>query len=648
MEVIRQPGYRPTTCGRAFNSGAFTPNALAGKPVRVIDLFTSMKKSLPSARLTLLVLATASVPAFSQNQLSPVVVSASRIQQRLQDALPATTLITREEIDRAQAPDLPTLLRRVAGVEIAQNGGTGTVASAFIRGAESRHTLVLVDGVPLNNLNFGTAAIEHVPLADVERIEVVRGNVSSLYGSAALGGVIQIFTRQAGGKPEGSVSTQVGSRGLAQLSASGGVRLESGTRLRAAIESLRDRGFNATNQVELPGTNPDRDGYTRRAASFGVTQELTGGNTLGLRVRDSRGKTQYDSQFGPATQADESRFAETGAALEGQFRLADSVSLNASLSSSSDKLDAAVTAFPFRVNSSSKGAQLALDWSLAPAQHVTAGAETTRQRLESDTAYDRSSRTLTSLRLGYAGDAGPHQIQLNVRNDRYSDFGSASTWYAGYAYRLTDAWRVNASASTGFAAPTFNDLYYPFGGNPNLRPERLKSTELGVQYAVGSHLARAALFNNRFTDLIGNDADFNRINVGRARNRGLDLGYTGTVGQIGLRAGLLLQSPKDLDSGARLARRARQQETLGADYGSGAWKFGGSIVHVGSRFDDAANQRSLGAYTTADVYASWQFARDFSAQANINNVSNRQYETAYGYNQPGRGVFLTLRWQPRS
>ena len=169
-----------------------------------------------------------------------------------------------------------------------------------------------------------------------------------------------------------------------------------------------------------------------------------------------------------------------------------------------------------------------------------------------------------------------------------------------------------------------------------------------MQYAVGSHLARAALFNNRFTDLIGNDADFNRINVGRARNRGLDLGYTGTVGQIGLRAGLLLQSPKDLDSGARLARRARQQETLGADYGSGAWKFGGSIVHVGSRFDDAANQRSLGAYTTADVYASWQFARDFSAQANINNVSNRQYETAYGYNQPGRGVFRTLRWQPRS
>ena len=587
------------------------------------------------------------MPALAQSSLPDVVVSASRTTQRLQDALPATTLITRADIERAQTPDLPALLKRMTGVEIAQNGGPGTVASAFIRGADSRHTLVLIDGVPVNNLNFGTAAIEHLSLADVERIEIVRGNVSSLYGSAALGGVIQIFTRQAGLTPQASVAAQVGSRGLAHLTASGAARLESGTRLRASVESLSDKGFNAINQAERPGTNPDRDGYTRRSASLGITQELSGGNTLGLRLRDARGTTRYDSEFGPATQADESRFAERGAALEGRFHLGGNVDLDAALTSTSDKLDASITAFPYRVDSSSRGAQIGVDWTLAPGQHVTAGAESTRQKLDSDTVYQRASRTLNSVRLGYTADAGPHQMQVNVRNDRYSDFGSASTAYAGYAYRISNAWRINATASTGFNAPTFNDLYFPFGGNASLRPERLKSTELGLQYALGGHVARAVLFENRFTDLIGNDADFNRINVGRARNRGLDLSYAGRIGDLGVRAGLVRQNPIDRDTGARLARRARQQATLGADYGIGAWRFGGTLLHVGSRFDDAANQRPLAAYTTADAYASWQFARDFSAQANVNNLTNKRYETAYGYNQPGRGVYLALRWQTR-
>ena len=613
-----------------------------------MPFFSITMKTCPvsRARLTAIALAVAACPALAQYSLPDVVVSASRTEQRLQDALPATTLITREEIERAQQPDLPTLLRRVAGVEIAQNGGPGSVASAFIRGAESRHTLVLIDGVAVNNLNFGTAALEHLPLADIERIEIVRGNVSSLYGTAALGGVIQIFTRAAGPAPQVSMAAQLGSRGLAQLTASGSVRLESGTRLRASVESLRDRGFNATNQAELPGTNPDRDGYKRRSASVGITQELAGGNTLGLRLRDARGTAQYDSQFGPATQVDESRFAERGAVVEGRFKLAQSVDLNAALTSSSDKLDASVTAFPYRIDSFSKGAQLGLDWAFAPGQRLTAGAETTRQKLESDTVYERASRTLTSLRAGYTADTGPHQLQLNVRNDRYSDFGSASTWSAGYGFRLTDAWRLNAGASTGFNAPTFNDLYYPFGGNASLRPERLKSAELGLQYAAGGQLARAVLFDNRFTDLIGNDADFNRVNIGRARNQGLDLTYAGRLRDVGVRAGLVLQNPKDSNAGTRLPRRASQQLTLGADYGVGPWRFGGSLLHVGSRFDDTANTRPLSAYTTADLYASWLFARDFRLQASVNNVGNKEYETAYGYRQPGRSVYLTLRWQP--
>ncbi|MEO7391456.1 MAG: TonB-dependent receptor plug domain-containing protein, partial [Ramlibacter sp.] len=399
--------------------------------------------SLP-ARLAALPLALAAAfPVAAQSSLSEVVVSASRTEQLVRDALPATTLITRADIERAQTSDLSTLLKRVAGIEIAQNGGQGTVASAFIRGAESRHTLVLIDGVPVNNLSFSTAALEHLSLADVERIEIVRGNVSSLYGSAALGGVIQIFTREAGSTPQASLTAQTGSRGLVQVNASGGVRLQSGTRLHASVESLRDKGFDAINQLERPGTNPDRDGYKRRAASFALTQELAGGNTLGLRLRDAHGITEYDSQFGPAAQADESRFAERGAAIEGRFSIGTGLRLHAALTSASDKLNAKVTAFPFFVNSLAKGAQLGLEWQAAAGQQVTAGVEHTRQSIESDTVYQKAERTQDSARLGYTGDFGPHQVQLNVRSDRYSDFGSAATWLAAYGFRLSDAWRLN-------------------------------------------------------------------------------------------------------------------------------------------------------------------------------------------------------------
>lgn len=582
--------------------------------------------------------------AFAQPTLREVVVTASRAEQRVQDALPATTLITRADIERARTPDLPSLLRRVAGVEIVQNGGQGTVASAFIRGAESRHTLVLIDGVPVNNLNFGTAAIEHLPLADIERIEVVRGNVSALYGSAALGGVIQIFTREAGRTPDAAFTVQAGSRSFAQATASGGVRLESGTRLRASVEAMRDRGFNSIKQEERPGTNPDRDGYRRRSGSFALTQELGGESTLGLRLRDAQGTTQFDSQFGPATQADELRFAERGAAVEGRFRIAPALRLTAALTSATDQLDAPVTAFPFHTQSRSRGAQAGLEWQPGAGQRVTAGLERTRQSLRSDTVYQRSARTQDSARAGYTADIGSHQLQVNLRRDRYSDFGSASTWLAGYGYRLSEAWRLSATASTGFNAPTFNDLYYPFGGNPALRPERLKSAELGVQYAAGGHEVRATLFDNRFTDLIASDALFNRINVGRARIRGVELTYAGRIGGLGVRADLTSQRPLDLDTHTRLVRRAATLAHLSLTRDVGAWEFGGNLRYSGTRPDAG---KTLGSYAVLDLTATYAMSREVKWFGRIENLFDRDYETAFGYRQPGRGAFVGVSWQPR-
>ncbi len=611
-----------------------------------------MKNRLFTARASaLFCVLSSTLPCHAQStSLAPVVVTASRTDQRAQDALPATTLISRADIDAAQVRDLPSLLRNVAGVEVTQNGGMGTLSSAFIRGADSRHTLLLIDGVAVNNLNFGLAALEQVPLDNVERIEVVRGNVSSLYGSAAIGGVIQIFTRQATASPQLSLALQAGSNNLHQLNASLSTALGSSTRLSATIETLGTAGFNATNQSEIPGTNPDRDGYSRHAASLGLAQDLglLGGGTqqssLGLSLRDTHGSTQYDSQFGPANQADASKYAERGAVLDGKFYLANGLKLNAALTRSEDNLNADVTAYPYWVNSSSTGSQLGLEWAFSPGQRVTSGYEATSQRIASDTVYTQTSRQQDSLRLGYQADYAQSQVQLNFRQDKYSDFGTANTYYAGYAWRITPQWRVNVSRSSGFNAPTFNDLYYPWGGNALLRPERVKSGELGLQYASSDQELRAVLFDNRYTDLIANDANYNRVNVDSARNHGVELSYSGRLGATRVHASATSQDPVNLGTGQRLTLRAATLAQLGLGRDYGQWGVDANLRYSGTRPDGS---HTLAAYTVLDLSSQYAINRELKASARVQNLLDRHYETVYGYNQAGITLVLGLNWQPK-
>jgi vitamin B12 transporter len=604
--------------------------------------FHSCLRALLLAGLALLSAQSHGQSPITVAQLSETVVTASRVEQRIQDALPASTLITRADIERAQTPDLPTLLQNVAGIEISQSGGPGTVATAFMRGAESRHTLVLIDGVAVNNLNFGLAALEHLPLANVERIEIVRGNVSSLYGSAALGGVIQIFTRETADGTFASLSAQAGSRGLWQTHAAAAIKTAAGTRLSLTAESIYDKGFNAINQSKISGTNPDTDGYSRSAYSIGLSQDLSFGK-IGLSVRDATGVTNYDSQFGPANQADQSTFNLQGAALTGLFKLSPSLELDTALTRSADKLKADITAFPFFVNSYTEGGNAGLRWQFVPGHTLTSGFESSRQRIESDTTYNASSRQLDSARIGYQGNFESHQIQLNARQDHYSDFGSPATWYAGYAYRFTPAWRLNVSASTGFNAPTFNDLYYPFGGNANLRPEQLNSNELGLQYAAGNQEARMVWFSNRFKDLIGDDASFNRVNINQARIDGLESSYRNRWDNTSLRSALTLQNPVDLTTGQSLNRRAAVLAQLGLSQDRGPWSYGANLRFSGERPDGT---HTLASYTVLDLLLSHALSREVKLFGRIENLMDVRYETVYGYNTPGFGVFVGMSWQP--
>jgi vitamin B12 transporter len=592
------------------------------------------------------------VLALSQTFLPDTVITASRVMQRTQDALPDVSLITRSDIDRSQAKDVPSLLVQLAGMEVTQSGGMGGVATLFMRGAESRHALVLVDGLPMNSLNFNLAALEHLPLSGIERIEVVRGNVSSLYGSAALGGVVQIFTRQNSGSglsgPWLEASGQMGSENFRSTQASVGQKWASGFGVNASTEHTQTRGFNAINPVQRPDTNPDRDGYKRQSDAVNLSQEFESGR-IGLMLRETHATVQYDSQWGPATQADESKSVLRNALLNATYRASKELQWEVSVGQQEDKLNAAQTAYPYFVNSQSKTSAMGAVWTLWPNHSITSGYENTRQKIVSDTAYNPSERSLNSWRLGYQGKLENQQWQLNVRQDQYSDFGQANTWYAGYAYFLTPELRFKASASSGFMAPTFNDLYYPWGGNPLLRPEQARSNEIGMQYIKATWNARITAFENRYTDLIDNDLNWTRTNIAKAKNQGVEVALAGQWQLSGFgtqkwRVSMTSQDPQNEITHQALARRAKTLAQAGVTQSIGYWDAGAQWRFSGARTDDA---QILKAYSVLDLTASQALTPELRLNLRVENAGNANYQSIYGYNMPKRGLFAGLKWTPK-
>ncbi len=585
--------------------------------------------------------------AAAEAALAPVVVTASRIEQALSEALPATSVITREDIERSQANNLIDLLRRAPGVELAQLGGLGHQSSLLLRGTESRHTLVLVDGVPINNLNFSTASIEQIPVDQIDRIEIVRGNVSALYGAQAVGGVIQVFTRRGDGPTALNASVSAGSRATREARA-GIDGAQGGLRYSAQIARITTDGFNAIKPEERPETNPDLDGYENTSGSAQVSYAFNADHELGARWLRTRGVVDYDSEFGPSTQQDQSTQTIETVSAYSRNRLAPIWTSTLNLADSRDKLDANITAYPYYVTS--KGQQASWQNDLALAEHwtLTLAAEHLRQTIDSDTTYSTTKRTIDTLRAGTVGQIGAHQVQVNARNDDYSDFGNHSTWYAGYGYALDAHWKLTASASTAFNAPTFNDLFYPWGGNPDLKPEKSRAKEVGVQYAQGATLVRAVAFSTRISDLIGNDASFNRANIDRAKIEGLEVSASTTLAAWRVQAALTVQSPKDESTDQRLIRRAKQFGSLAVSRSIAAWELE-TVWHLsGDRLDAASGTRhTLGGYGRVDLAARWQFAPHWSLGLRAENVFDKDYETAYGYASGGRAAFATLSYSGR-
>jgi len=584
--------------------------------------------------------------------LEQQVVTATRTAQTAQQSLAAVTVLDRERIERSQAASLPELLKQVPGVSLANNGGPGKSTALFMRGTESDHVLVMIDGIKIGSVSAGGAALQDLPLELIERIEVVRGPRSSLYGSEAIGGVIQIFTRKGQGhgvKPffsagYGTHDTYTGSAGVSGGDGRGWYSL--------GVSGSDTDGINVKS-AGTSGYENDADGYRNLSATLAAGYRFDNGLELDANLLQAKSHNDYDSVnsrrtsgFG-ANADDESKVFGTRARcspLE-PWR----VTLQAGRSE--DKSDAYQDGrFSSRFDSRRDSLAWQNDIDIAAGHMLTVGADYQRDEINGTTAYAEDSRDNFGRFVQYLGEAGRHDWQLSLRRDDNEQFGLHDTGNIGYGYALTDWLRATVSYGTAFKAPTFNELYFPDYGNPALDAETSRSLEAGLagQHGWGHWAVNA--YRTVVDDLIAYDASISApANVQEARIRGVELVLGSQLLGWDWNANYSLLEPENRSAGANrgneLARRAKQLFNLDLDRRLGAFSVGASLHAEGQRYDDLANTRELSGYATLDLRGEYRITPEWRLQARVANLLDADHETAEGYNQPGQAAYLTVRYQ---
>ncbi|HEY1075329.1 MAG TPA: TonB-dependent receptor [Fontimonas sp.] len=573
--------------------------------------------------------------AQAAKQLEPVVVTATGQPTAIGDTLAPMLILTREQIEQSQALDLAELLRFYAGIELGRSGGVGAQTSIFIRGAESNHTLVLIDGVRVNPATSGGAAVQNIAPDMIERIEIVKGPRAALYGSDAIGGVINVITR-GGESSRGELGLRLGSDQTYDGSLRGSWGGERG-RLSLQAQHLRTDGFPA-----LAGQTQDT-GYDR--TSFNADGELALGRAkVGARFWQAGGTTDYYGfdpvDFSQVVLAQDYR--NQIVALDASMPFGDAWSGMLEVSRGEDDSEQEQSA-DF-VETVRTGVDGKLVWS-GRQQRITAGVGAVREAVEALSFGTATDESRDVLRFGIQDEisAGRHHAVLGATWADYEGFGSRVDGTLEYGFDVTAGGRLVASASTGFRAPDATDRF-GFGGNPDLRPEDARNFELGWQQRIGDgQRVDVRLFRSEVDDLINVlcDADFNctAVNVDEYRNEGAELTWHLAIENWTATLTGLLQNPKDLSTDTQLLRRAKQTAALRLNRQFGRWNAGLDILGSSSRPDF---DRELGGYALLNFTAGLRLGTQTRIQLRVENALDKDYQTSSGYNQAGASLYVGI------
>lgn len=593
-----------------------------------------------------LVVGALSLSTHAQSQdgrtLKETVVTATRTEQALADLVADVTVIDRPAIERSGATGLADVLSRVPGIEMARNGGPGTTTSVFIRGAETRFTAVFIDGVRVDSQATGGAIWEQIPLAQIDRIEVLRGPASAVYGSDAMGGVIQIFTRKGQGPFTPYAGAGLGTYGTRKWE-TGFSGADGALDYALGVAREASSGFNAR---PVAGQNPDDDGYVSESLGARLGWQLNEAHRLEATALSHKLDSQYD---GSATADDHNLHLLQTQALNWRGQWSDTYRTLLSLTESRSQYETQPS--PYLTMTRLNGYLFQNEWRLG-AHQVTAALERKVDYLENSSVGGARDRSQDGLAVGYGWSLDRHNVQLHARHDADSEFGGHDTGSAAYGYALTPQWRATASVGTAFRAPTLYQRFSAYGV-ANLQPESSVNQELGLRYAQGSSQWSVVAYRNQVSNLITFSTPGSCIstvgcyaNTAQAEYDGVTLSMRERLGEFNVQGSLDVQDPRDKVTGNLLARRASQHANLSADTYWAGWLVGGGVQLSGARYDNAANTIVLPGYAVFNLYTSTRLTKDWTLLARIDNLTDSSYQLANTYATPGRSLYVGMRWEP--
>lgn len=596
-----------------------------------------------------------------QNQdNSEIVVTANRTANTVDETLAPVTIITKEDIARTQASSLPELLQTTPGLSFTGSGGFGSASGFSMRGTNTDHILYLIDGVPIGSATSGQTSIQYIPIAQIERIEVVRGPRSSLYGSDAIGGVVQIFTRISS-EENLTASAGYGSDNTKEMTANYSNGNEN-SHFSSGVSIFNTEGYDFYGYktgFPAPTANPadqDDDSYSNYSLSLNGDHKLTNSLKLsGLFLR-SQGENEFDGYANKDSYTDFTSQVMSGTlGYQANELWNTQLTISRSYDKQYNQLEDNTSKTRFNTSSDLISWQnniIVRDYDL-----LTLGLDYKEDKVDSSSNYTEDSRwnQAAFVQYQYVGDV--FNTQVSFRYDDNESFGSHNTWSFATGFNLDENVRVTTSYGTAFKAPTFNDLYWPadsfFKGNPDLKPEESESFDFGLELTTGETLWTAHYFDTNVTNLIAYVNSYPSIsmmeNVNKANISGFELTVATNIYGWQLTGNASFIDPTDDETGLMLSRRSKRNLNISLDKTTGAFSYGASVIASSERFNKTNEREQLPGFGLMNIRAAWEINKQWTIKAKVDNLFDKEYALTqnggFDYNQPDRFVFTSIHYQ---
>lgn len=579
------------------------------------------------------------LPTIAEEQ-SPIIVTATRTAQTVDESLASVTVITKEQIEQQQANDLNDLLSGIAGIDMINSGGFGKDSSLYMRGTNTGHVLVMIDGVQIGSATLGQVAYQDIPVDLIDRIEIVRGARASLYGSEAIGGVIQIFTRKPTNETSLNFTSTFGSNNMKKNTAGISGSLNK-TSYSIQASTFSTDGFNARQN-----NNPDNDGYEQTSANIFVKHKFSNTNNIEATFINTDSVNEYD---GSTTTSDYySEGLQQAVGIKGTFSAATNWQVILKANQGKDYTDS----FKDDIKSSIFNTEREIfiwqnDISIGKNNLLTLGLENKNTSVNGTSTYTKSSRDNSAIFIQNNWSKNSNDLLFSIRRDDNESFGEHTTGNLTWSHNIYSDTRLILSAGTAFKAPSFNDLYYPLDawgnvGNPNILPE----TSNNIEISVKKKNIQLNFYKTEITNLISWEEyvafSYSPVNIGKSIISGIEFLTQLNLNGWDTQVNLSYTDPIDVSTGKVLENRSRESLRIDTDKKFSNYSLGATVKYQGTRYTSSAE---LNDYTLVDLRANYKINKNWDVKGKITNALDEEYTVNDGYNTPNRRIFVSIHYQ---